>query len=277
MRLKHAAFTFIFATAITLLSTQALAHRVWIKPNTTVVSGEQAWVTFDAAIANGIFNPDHFAYPLERLTALGPDGKAVDIGNSATLKYRSVFDLHLQQEGTYRVYNSSHSLMAFWQDKEGNRQMWPGRGKTGTKDALLKSVPMDADNLNIVDMSRRVETFVTLGAPSDVANSNNDKGLTLSFQGHPNDLYTQEPNRLSFLFNNERAEGVKVTLVRGGQQYRDTDETQTFTTDASGNVTITFEHPGMYWLEAQYSDSKAKAPVNERRGSYVVVLEVLPL
>lgn len=277
MRLKHAAFTFTFVTAITLLSAQAFAHRVWVKPNTTVVSGDQAWITFDAAIANGIFDPDHFAYPLERLNAQGPDGQSVILQNRATLKYRSVFDLHLQQEGTYRVYSTSHSLMAFWQDKDGNRQMWPGRGETGTKEALLKSVPMDARDLNIVDMSRRVETYVTLGAPGDIAKSDDDKGLSLFFEGHPNDLYTQEPNQLSFYFNNERAEGVSVTLVREGQRYRDTNDAQTFQSDANGNVEITFKHPGMYWLEAQYSDSKASAPVNERRGSYVVVLEVLPL
>ena len=35
------------------------AHRLWIKPNTTTVSGQDEWVTFDAAIANGIFHPDH--------------------------------------------------------------------------------------------------------------------------------------------------------------------------------------------------------------------------
>ena len=277
MTLKNAVFTFSLATIVTLLSTQAFAHRVWVKPNTTVVSGDEAWVTFDAAIANGIFNPDHFAYPLERLNAQGPNGTSVSLENSATLKYRSVFDLHLQQEGTYRVYNASHSLMAFWKDEDGNRQMWPGRGKIGTREALLKSVPMDADDLNIIDMSRRLETYVTLGAPSDVTQDKDNKGLSLSFKGHPNDLYTSEPNQFSFFFDNERAEGVEITLVREGQQYRDTDNSQTFRSDKNGNVDITFEDPGMYWLEAEYSDKKAKAPANERRGSYVVVLEVLPL
>ena len=39
----------------------------------------------DAAIANGIFNPDHFAMPLDRLTAYNPDGQPIELQNQAKL------------------------------------------------------------------------------------------------------------------------------------------------------------------------------------------------
>ncbi len=41
--------------ALAAYSPLSEAHRVWIKPSTTVVSGDSEWITFDAAIANGIF------------------------------------------------------------------------------------------------------------------------------------------------------------------------------------------------------------------------------
>ncbi|AFJ01280.1 putative metal-binding protein [Methylophaga frappieri] len=43
----------------------AHAHRVWVKPSTTVVSGDSEWVTFDAAAANIIFFADHFPLGLD--------------------------------------------------------------------------------------------------------------------------------------------------------------------------------------------------------------------
>ncbi|WP_018983589.1 DUF4198 domain-containing protein [Salinimonas chungwhensis] len=265
------------AGTLALLSTNASAHRVWVKPNTTVVSGDEAWVTFDAAIANDIFNPDHYAYPLEQLTAIAPGGDEISVQNAAKLKYRSVFDLHMQQEGTYRVVNSSRSLMASWEDENGDRVRWPERGKTGTKEALMAAVPMDAKGLNVVDYSRRLETFVTLGAPSDISESDDATGLTMSFLGHPNDLYTAEPNELTFTFDGQPAKGTSVTLVRENARYRDTNTAETYTADKSGKVEITFDKPGMYWLEATYEDKNAQPPASERRGNYVVVLEVLPL
>ena len=33
--------------ALSLIATPAMAHRAWIKPSTTVVSGENEWITFD--------------------------------------------------------------------------------------------------------------------------------------------------------------------------------------------------------------------------------------
>ena len=34
----------------------ANAHRAWVLPAATVLSGENAWVTFDAAVSNDIFH-----------------------------------------------------------------------------------------------------------------------------------------------------------------------------------------------------------------------------
>ena len=100
-------------------STSSEAHRVWIKPSATVVSGDSEWVTFDAAIANGIFYPDHYPLSLDYVKAMAPDGSDVTLENGHKGKYRSVFDIELEKEGTYTIYSASSGLSARWIDDEG--------------------------------------------------------------------------------------------------------------------------------------------------------------
>ena len=45
------------------------AHRAWMLPSSTVLSGDAPWVTVDAAAANGIFYFDHFPMMLEGVGA----------------------------------------------------------------------------------------------------------------------------------------------------------------------------------------------------------------
>ena len=51
--------------ALITLTSPALAHRFWILPSATVLSGDEPWVTFDAAVSNNLFFADHVAPPLE--------------------------------------------------------------------------------------------------------------------------------------------------------------------------------------------------------------------
>lgn len=263
--------------ALAAYSPLSEAHRVWIKPSTTVVSGDSEWVTFDAAIANGIFNPDHYAYPVERLTALSPSGNNVALQNKAKLKYRSVFDLELTQPGTYKVFNQSRSLVARWTDSDGKKHYWPGRGKVATLADFNQQVPKTAEDLQVTDVARRLEVFVTLGAPNQTALKPTGKGLELNPISHPNDLYTGEAFTLQFTMDGEAAKGAEMTLVRQDEKYRDKASANKYTADANGEVTMTLSQPGMYWLEVEYQDERAQAPASKRVGSYVTTLEVLPL
>ena len=275
MKIKHLIGTGV--VALSLIATPALAHRAWIKPTTTVVSGDDEWISFDAAVANGIFTPDHFALGTEGITVTSPSGKEVAKQHEQKLRYRSVFDINVKEEGTYRVETASQSLMAFWKDADGKRQMWPGRGKTGTLEEFNKAVPKKADGLEVVESSRRINVFATLGEPSEDAIKPSGKGLELDGKTHPNDLYTGEEISLGFLMDGGTATGTKVTIVKDGEKYRDTDDAMNLTTDANGQIAVTFEEPGMYWLEAEFEDDNAKAPAQKRRGMFVLVMEVLPL
>ncbi|GGF73153.1 DUF4198 domain-containing protein [Alteromonas lipolytica] len=263
--------------ALALTSTVTHAHRVWVKPSATTVSGDSEWITFDAAVANSIFSADHVALPADRLTVVSPSGQPVPIQNSQKLRYRSVFDVELTEPGTYKVFNASQTLTAFWQDANGERHFWPGRGKTGSVEEFYKAVPQDAKELMVTDSARRLEVYVTLGAPTARNNQLTGRGLELKALTHPNDAYTGEPLEFQFYMNGEVAPQTAVTLVKEGEKYRDTNKSKALTADANGLISLQIDEPGMYWLEAEYEDENVAPPAMKRTGTYVLIFEVLPL
>lgn len=269
--LKLAVFSAIVGTAFS-----ASAHRAWIIPAATVLSSDDPWVTFDAAISNDIFHPDYHAMSLDDVKAMGPGGKMVELKNTHTGQYRSNFDLHLTQRGTYKVFSASSGLSARWETEDGQRRSYPGRGRSYTPEGFAAEVPEDASNLDIRQTSRRQETFVTAGIPDDTVFAPTDEGLEMVPMTHPNDLYAGETAEFRFLIGGEPAVGAELEVVAGGMRYRNSQEAITAETNAEGIAEITWPEAGMYWLEASYSDDQATAPATTRSGSYVATFEVLP-
>ncbi|MBE8717778.1 DUF4198 domain-containing protein [Cellvibrio polysaccharolyticus] len=254
----------------------AQAHRAWIVPAATVLSGDDPWVTFDAAISNDIFHADHAAMRLEGIKVTGPDGKAVELQNGATGKYRSTFDLNLSQRGTYKVFSASGGLNARWETEEGERRFWPPRGQTPDAAAFAKEVPAKAKNLEVSQSSRRMETFVTAGSPSETVLKPTNSGLELVPVTHPNDLFAGEKAEFGLIIDGKPAVGAKVTVIPGGMRYRNGQDAIEVETDKDGKFAITWPAAGLYWLSASYRDNQAKAPATSRSGSYVATFEVLP-
>ncbi|SNY45819.1 protein of unknown function [Arsukibacterium tuosuense] len=274
MRLQ---FMLLTAIAALVVATSANAHRAWLEPSATVLSGDDAVVTIDAAISNTLFHPDHVAMPLDGITVTGPDGEPVQMINAAKGRYRSVFDVELAQQGTYRIARANGGLRAFWRDKEGNRKMWPGRGQQADESEFAAAVPADATDLKVSRSWRRVETFVTVGAPTTDALQPVMQGLELIPLTHPNDLYATETATFKLLIDGEPAAGAEVEVVPGGMRYRNSQDLIKSVANARGEINITWPQAGMYFLEASYSDQKAAAPATIRSGGYSATFEVLPL
>lgn len=252
------------------------AHRAWIVPAATVLSSEDPWVTFDAAVSNDIFHADHAPLRLDGVTAIAPDGSLVPLQNTSTGKYRSTFDLNLQQKGTYKVTSFSSGLRARWETEEGERRGWPGRGEQSTAEGFAKEVPKKAKNLEVSFGSRRLETFVTAGTPDTKVFKPTNEGLELIPVTHPNDLFAGEKAEFKFLIDGKPAVGAKVEVVPGGMRYRNQQANITAETDKNGSVSITWPQAGMYWMSVSYEDEKAQKPAKKRVGSYVATFEVLP-
>ena len=111
--LKLAAITVAAAVCLPLT---LQAHRQWMLPSATILSGNDPWVTVDAAISNDLFYFEHFPMRLENLTVIAPDGSPATAENLATGRYRSTFDVHLTQKGTWKIASVSNTVMASWDD-----------------------------------------------------------------------------------------------------------------------------------------------------------------
>lgn len=254
----------------------AQAHRAWLLPSATVLSSDDAWVSIDAAVSNDIFHADHAPMRAEGVVVTAPDGTTLQVQNAMTGKYRSTFDVQLPQKGTYKIAVASSGLMARWETETGERKMWPGRGERANPADFDKMVPKKAKNLEVSQFSRRMETFVTSGSPTESVLKATKQGLELVPVTHPNDLFAGEAATFQFQTDGKPVAGVKVTIIPGGMRYRNDQAAIEAESDKKGNISITWPQAGMYWLSANYRDDKAKKPATVRAGSYVATFEVLP-
>ncbi|AFJ01253.1 putative metal-binding protein [Methylophaga frappieri] len=129
--------------------------------------------------------------------------------------------------------------------------------------------------MRVIDSSRRIEVFVSLGKPSEIKMTG--KGIELNPVTHPNDLYTGEEATMQFMLNGQPVSGGDVVIVKDGEKYRNEAKAIKTSTDNDGNINITFEEAGLYYLEMEYSDENAKAPAKERSANYSAVFEVQAL
>lgn len=281
------------ALAALMLSSAAQAHRQWMMPSSTTLSGTDSWVTVDAAISNDLFYFEHFPMRTDDIVVTQPDGSTGKIENAATGKYRSTFDVHLTQPGTYRIVNASTNVMGSYM-LNGKQERLP-RGTT--KDKLASVIPAGATDVRVAEASNRNEIFVTLGAPSTGIFKSTGSGIELVPVTHPNDLVSGEAATFQFLLDGKPASGLKVTVIPGGIRYRDALGQMDLITDKDGKVTINWTQPGLYWMNASIGGSReggeggsgmggpgagqgtppAPRPAGppQRRASYISTLEVL--
>jgi uncharacterized GH25 family protein len=246
------------------------AARAWLLPSQTVLARSGGWVAFDAAMADDLFSANQGAMQIESLTVTGPDGNSIAPQNLARSRSRSTFDLELRQAGSYRIAVADSSVMARWEE-DGKPKRW-----RGTPAEMATNIPANAAKLEVEEMQRRVEAFVTVGAPSELK-PGAGKGLELVPLQHPNDLYAREAARFRVTLDGKPAAGLGVEIIAGGTRYRDSPDELRLKTDAQGEFSVSWPAPGLYWLGVGIEDDKASAPnVRKRRASYNATLEVLP-
>jgi uncharacterized GH25 family protein len=261
--------TSLFALLLAAMLPTAHAARAWLLPGQTIVARNGGWVTVDGAMSDDLFSFNQGAMNIDALAITGPDGAPVAAQNIAKGKTRSSFDLELRQPGTYRIAVADDVVMARWEE-DGNPKRW-----RGTPAQMATGIPANAAKLEVEQMQRRVETFVTVGTPSPFKAAG--KGLELVPDKHPNDLYVGESARLRFLIDGKPAAHLEVVIVLGGTRYRNSPGEMRLKTDQEGLVTVTWPAAGMYWVDAGIEDANATvANVKKRRASYNATFEVLP-
>lgn len=250
-------------------SGSALAHKLWLLPSYTILS-EKEWVTVDAAVSNELFLFNHNPARLDGLVVTAPSGKTATAANQITARYRSSFDVELNEPGTWRIAIAMSGMFANWEEN-GEPKRW-----RGTAEAFAKEVPANADKLQVNQMANRVETYVTAGAPTTTVFKPSGQGLELVPVTHPNDLFVGEAASFKLVLDGQPAANLKVTAIPGGVRYRNAQDEIEVTTDAQGQFSIEWPTPGMYWLNATVQDDKATKPATGRRASWSATFEVMP-
>jgi uncharacterized GH25 family protein len=269
MNLKKTTAGLLLVAGLTSAMT-AQAHRAWLLPSATVLSGETAWVTFDGAISNSLFYFEHHALDLDGLVILDPDGEPVEAQNKASGKYRSVFDAELVKDGTHTFEIHNQGVFGSYLI-DGERKRWRGTAED------VDSLPANAEELRLTEIDRRMQVFVTKGAPTDKGFTATGEGLEMLPVTHPNDLFTGEKARFRFRLDGQPAANLEVLLIRDGIRYRDQVQETRLTTDSQGQIAVTFDEPGMYWMEVEAETPSQTLEGGSRRLSYSATLEVLPL
>lgn len=243
------------AAIAAIVAPAALAHRMWMLPSSTTVSGTDNWVTVDAAVSNDLFFFDH--QPLRMVPVVTqPDGTEGQVENHNVGKFRATFDLHLTQQGTYKVSVVNEGVFGSYV-LNGERKMLP-RGTTTAN--LATAIPAGATDVQTAENVSRNEIFITQGAPTNTVFKTTGKGIELVPVTHPNDLVTNEPGNFQFLKNGKPGADLTVTVIPGGIRYRDALHEQVLKTDASGKVSIKWGQPGMYWVMVNEGGERPEGP-----------------
>lgn len=265
-RLKRSAA----ALALSFTLPLAHAHSSFLLASSTVMSKPQ-WITVDGAIGNDMFFFNHVPMRLDGVVVTAPDGSLLAPENVMSGKLRSVFDLNLTQTGTYRIANAFAGVTARYKDKASGQP----KGWRGDAAAFAREVPADAEDLRVNESASRLETFVTVGKPSEIRPSG--RGLELVALTHPNDLFSGESASFGFVLDGKPAAGLEVEIIPAGNRYRDKVGDFRLTTDAQGRISVRWPQAGLYRLEISTTDQKTSvAQASERRLVYAAVLEVLP-
>lgn len=295
----------MLSAALLAGASSAHAHRVWVLPAVTVLSGTDQWVSFDAAVSNNLFFPNHRPVQLAQIEARDPDGAPLEIQNATGGEVRSSFELHLQKQGTYLISlrpgtgrrpmgaggpggpgadgppagaqkaggpGGAGNLFGSY-EVNGKVERWRGTPETLVSEGMAAKPGFKLRESG----GRSVVTFVTLGKPTNEVLKTTGKGLEIDYVTHPNDLFAGEPATFRLLIDGQPAAGAEVTIVRGDDRYRDEAGDVTLHANAEGIVKIDWPMPGRYWLEASASkEGQLHGVPSEKTFTYIATYEVLP-
>lgn len=244
--------------ALALLGSAATvsAHPLWLLPSEFVLSGDTPmWISVDASASNHVFSYDH-GIPLESANITSPDGKTRPVGTYFKGQRRSVFDLNIDQPGTWKLSAARPATHITFYEHNGERHRLFAN-KEDAKARAPQGATLEATTL----YHTSTHAYVTWGAPSKTALQTAGKGLELAAISHPNDLVKDEQITLQFLLNGKPAANIEIDATPGNTLYRDDRLEVHGTTDAEGyfRFTPTLAGPWLVGAHSEYAVNQPKA------------------
>lgn len=259
----------LFSLLALAFASSTQAHNRWILPTHFNVSAEegekQVWIMADVTASNETFNVDK---PMgsDRFTIIKPDGNRSRPGSSFKGHRKSVVDINLADNGTYKMFLDSD--VNYWTRYEvagEEKAKWLRGVNKASRDKVL---PKGAKNVKTMASKSQVMTFVTLNEPTDNYSLNN-QGLELKPITHPSDIAQNEEVKLQLLFDGKPQKGVKVEIIKDGARYRNSPEALELESNNKGEISFTLKDAGRYLLMADYRTEKSNNPLADEMGGQI--------
>lgn len=261
------------ALLLASVSTYTNAHPVWVLPHEFVVSSERPeWVTFDVTASHTYFNYDK-GLPLHTVSIHLPDGDKQRVGSYFKGHRRSVFDLQLTQDGTYRI-EGKRPPYYFTEYKAGKRDTV--KRMMADKVTAAQQLPKDARDVKTYLISMTSMTFVTNNKPTNDQVEPKGKGLEIKLNVHPNDIVQGDEVEVTVLVDGQPTEGATVEVTPGGTKYRDERGVLEFKADAEGKIRFTPEQAGPWVFYANHTAPAESKLADEDYVSLYMTFEVQP-
>jgi len=237
--------------SLVLAASTVSAHPMWMLPSEFSLSGEKSeWVTVDVSASHTYFGFDK-GLPLDNVVIHSPDGDQNHLGSYFKGHRRSVFDVEIDQKGTYKL-ELKRPVFYMTLYKSGKRDAMKrlfGADKQQAKERLPKNA-RDVVAKKVIVTS---QSFITSGAPTTTTTAPAAKGLAIELTTHPADVVTGEELSFRVLFDGKPQAGVEVEITPGGTKYRDDRKYTLIGTDSSGIVKYTPQQNGPHILGAYYT------------------------
>ncbi len=258
------------ALSLALLAPSVQAHPLWMLPSEFNLSTEESfWITVDATAAHGVFTFDK-AVGLDNVNIYTPAGDRQRMGPYFKGKRRSVFDLEIDTDGTYKVELSTPQRY-FTTYEIGSRNT-KRRVFANKQEADL---PKGAKNVSTTAVQAISAFYITQGAPSDKVLEATGKGFELHPLTHPSDVVAKENARFKFTFDGKPLANLDIEITPHGTAWRDSREQMDLKTDKDGVVTFKPTVAGPHLLMTSMRKA-VDSPLADTAGvNYHLTFEVL--
>jgi len=259
------------ALSFALLAPSVQAHPMWMLPSEFNLSTEDSfWITVDATAAHGVFTFDK-PLGLDNVSIYSPEGDRQRIGPYFKGKRRSVFDLEIDTDGTYKVELSSPQR--YFTTYEIGARNTKRRIFANKQEA---EVPEGAKNVKTTAVQAISAFYITQGAPSNKVLEVTGKGFELHPLTHPSDVVAKEKSRFKFTFNGEPLVDMDVEITPHGTAWRNSRDQMNLKTDKNGVITFSPEVVGPHLLMASMRKAVASPLADAAGVNYHLTFEVLP-
>lgn len=289
--------------ALLAASQLAAAHTPYLLPLTFSVS--RPHVSLQAAISDELFfvpegalrtdyyvvNPAGVRSKLERLTHL-KDFTSVEADTPETGTYRFVTGDEgarvtrlVKIDGTWRMVRAARNPNAQQAQAGGDMQPRPATAASAPARAAPPgpprfvdeaAIPAGAETTEVLNL-RRLETYVSKGAPSRGALATSGQGLEVRPVTHPNEIFIDQGFTFDALVDGAPVPGLEFTVYRAGNAYEDKKVFAEAKTDPRGRIALKFDKPGIYLMTARYP-AASSGPIVEkpapRSYGYTLTFEV---